>query len=247
MYSGSIIASLEAMQSRFEIEIAASQAAREEALRLRCIVYCHERGFEVPKGGMEWDDFDERSHHVLLRSRDTGIAIGTTRLVTPKSHSGWTRFPMQQATALPLLQMLPETTAEISRFAISKFLRAECSCPTLLLRLFLMRGIVRVSNLIGLTYWCALMEPSLLRLLQTNSVYFQPVGSIVEHHGLRQPTVARITTVLERIADEQPYLWAFLTDYGQSPCTAGETSLAPAFGASPLSAERARAISVPVA
>src|SRR3954454_1724840 len=39
----------------------------------------------------------------------------------------------------------------------------------------------------GLTHWCALMEPSLVRLLYATGVHFAPLGPMVDAYGRRQP------------------------------------------------------------
>jgi len=80
-----------------------------------------------------------------------------------------------------------------------------------MVRLGLMQGILRLSSELGLTHWCAVMEPVLLRLLQMNAIYFAPLGSLVEHHGYRQPAYAHSGTVLERIRSESRDVWDYIT------------------------------------
>jgi N-acyl amino acid synthase of PEP-CTERM/exosortase system len=83
------------------------------------------------------------------------------------------------------------------------------------MRLGLIQGLVRLSGESGTTHWCAVMERSLLRLLQSTAIYFQPIGPLVEHHGIRQPAAAPLSTLLRRVAAEQPEVWQFLTDAGR--------------------------------
>lgn len=82
------------------------------------------------------------------------------------------------------------------------------------MRIFLLRGIVAVSGRHDLTHWCAIMEGSMLRLLRATGIHFQPVGPAVEYHGTRQPTVGAIATVLGRMRNEKPEIWAFITGNG---------------------------------
>ena len=82
------------------------------------------------------------------------------------------------------------------------------------MRLFLMRGIVAVSGAHNLTHWCAIMEQSLLRLLRATAIHFEHVGPAVEYHGVRQPAVGAISTVLGRIRAEKPLVWSFITADG---------------------------------
>ena len=76
-------------------------------------------------------------------------------------------------------------------------------------------GVMRVSSELGLTHWCAAMELSLLRLLKGVSIHFEPVGPLVEYHGLRQPSVGVISEILARGKRERPELWDFVTDHGR--------------------------------
>jgi N-acyl amino acid synthase of PEP-CTERM/exosortase system len=80
-----------------------------------------------------------------------------------------------------------------------------------MVRLGLIHGIVRLSHEMGLTHWCAIMEPALLRLLQMNAIRFNPLGPTVEYHGIRQPTYGHIKTVLNRIRCEQCDVWNYIT------------------------------------
>jgi len=121
-------------------------------------------------------------------------------------------FPMTRACQPGLLRHLPlHRTGEISRFAISKQLRRSNLREHSLLRLALMQGIVRMSDALGLTHWCAIVEPFLLRLLQMNAIHFSPLGPVIEYHGPRQPTCGHIHTVLERIRREQWDVWNYIT------------------------------------
>ena len=90
----------------------------------------------------------------------------------------------------------------------------SCRAGTMV-RLGLMQGILRLSRELGLTHWCAIMEPMLLRLLQMSSIYFQPIGPLVEYHGLRQPAFLEIDAVLDRARFERPDAWNYVTLDGQ--------------------------------
>jgi N-acyl amino acid synthase of PEP-CTERM/exosortase system len=197
------------------IEIANSQSQLIEAQRLRHKVYVEERDFEPGVNGLEQDAFDASSSHVLIRNRLTGAVCGTVRLVLSRGAAGHKGFPMQRACERYVLAPLPAlATGEISRFALTRDRSGISAAGSAMMRLFLMRGIVQVSGLKSLTHWCAIMESSLIRLLRATAIHFQPVGPMVEHHGTRQPTVASIGTVLDRIRWEQPAVWSFLTANG---------------------------------
>jgi N-acyl-L-homoserine lactone synthetase len=121
---------------------------------------------------------------------------------------------MNRVCGPDLLRHLPSrTTGEISRFAISKRRRMGCGA-TALVRFGLMQGVLRISLDLGLTHWCAIMEPTLLRLLEASSVCFRSLGSPVEYHGRRQPAWLEIDDVLDQARDEQPEAWNYVTRSG---------------------------------
>jgi N-acyl-L-homoserine lactone synthetase len=186
-----------------------------EACRLRYQVYCVEQGFEPGENGIESDDFDQCAHHVLVSDRASGEIIGTVRIIPPSSLRSDRGFPMQRACPPGTLRNLPlRSTGEISRFAVSKQRVMSCR-TTAMVRLGLMQGIVRLSQELHLTHWCAIMEPSLLRLLRMTAIYFSPMGPLVEHHGIRQPSYGNVHTVLERLRREQPDIWDYVTLNGE--------------------------------
>ncbi len=200
----------------FEVAVADTQERLKAAYRLRHQVYCVERGyFAEDDGALETDQFDARAGHAVLTQRSTGRVVGTVRVVAPSLRGPTADLPMQKLCDPAVFRMLPMgSTGEISRFAISKDLRDAACAGNAMLRLGLMRGIVEVSNQMGLTHWCAVMEHTLLRLLRVSAIHFQPLGPAVEYHGLRQPTWGRISGVLGRIRHERPGVWDYITEGG---------------------------------
>jgi N-acyl-L-homoserine lactone synthetase len=208
-------AALNSAATQYDLVLARAPQDLDEVFRLRYQVYCLERGFEPAHNGRETDDFDHFARHALIRHRASRQVIGTVRLVAPALAETSACMPIEDVADSALLRRLPrDSTAEISRFALSKRFRAEGGLSDPLLRLFLMRGIVALSGELELTHWCALMEPCLLRLLRTTAIHFQPAGPVVEHHGLRQPSIGRIGDVLDRMEQEQPAIWDFVTEGG---------------------------------
>lgn len=215
MEPGCYSAAIAAVRHDFAIEFATTPQQQEDAFRLRHQVYCLERTFLTGKDGLESDEYDALSGHVLLRDRRTGQAIGTVRLV-PALGSFGVELPMERVTSLPRLRQLPrERLAEVSRFALSKCQRAASGTLGALLRLSLIRGIVQLSSEMSLSHWCALMEPKLLRLLQSSAIHFHHISGIVEHHGLRQPSCIGLAEMLDRVRCEKPAVWDFITDCGE--------------------------------
>ncbi|HMI97744.1 MAG TPA: PEP-CTERM/exosortase system-associated acyltransferase [Micropepsaceae bacterium] len=211
------------------------------ALRVRYQVYCIENRFENPADhaeALESDEFDSHAAHSLLVDRRTRDALGTVRLVLPLSDAPNDSFAIQRVSDHPLLKgsrRLPlHTAAEVSRFSLSREFgrraataRALCGeradadedvTPTHpsgpLMRLGLIQMLVRMSMQHGITHWLAVMEPKLLRMLAAMAIHFEPIGGIIEYHGLRQPCFCNIADVLRRVKRERPSFWNVLTDGG---------------------------------
>lgn len=196
-------------------EIAETIEQKIEGFRLRYQVYSLERGFEPGQNGLETDDHDCHSRHVLLRHTPTDKVIGTVRLVTLPVWDPAASLPMEQVCRPFRLAQLPRhQVAEVSRFALSKALRSLVGEQSNRARLELIRGIVLLSRRIGIRYWYALMEPKLLRLLQHSAIHFHQAGAVVEHHGTRQPSMVDLPEMLVRVRREQPDTWQFLTGEG---------------------------------
>lgn len=215
-----------AVREEFDVVVAHSPSLIRQSFRLRHQVYCVERGFLEASGDQECDDFDPHSRHVVLVSRDTRQVVGTVRMVLPSRPDPEDCFPLQRVCQSQLLDDIPlESTVEVSRFAISKELRS--GMPTGLMRLGLVQGLVRLSCELDITHWCAIMERSLLRLLRTSAIYFNPLGPLVDYHGPRQPCFSELGTLLDRVGRERPEIWEYLTLNGAfCPADTGARSLA---------------------
>lgn len=200
----------------FSIELADTAAQRREAFRVRHQVYCVERGYEACDDDIETDEFDANARHVLLRHRASGEVVGTVRLVMPRRRHLRDSFPMQRVCDPSAFDAVPlRTSAEISRFALSKNRRLGFDQAGGLMRLALVRGLVQVSDASGLTHWCAVMERSLLRLLRMTAIHLEPTGPLVEYHGMRQPATCDVDVMLGRVRSENAPVWNYLTQGGR--------------------------------
>lgn len=220
--------------SYFRTQAAQTPELIKTAQAIRYQVYCLERQFENADehvSGFETDVFDAAAVHNLVIHRPTGDAIGTARLI----------LPQLAPEGLPIEQLLAENglraddyfpvarAAEVSRFAISNSFRRrpgdnaatadaptrDRECRSAMPCLGLIQEVLRQSNELGLTHWAAVMEPKLLRMLALMGIHFTPVGPLVSHHGLRQPSYACIAEVLERLKRERPDHWMVVTDGGR--------------------------------
>jgi N-acyl amino acid synthase of PEP-CTERM/exosortase system len=207
------------------------------AYRLRYQVYCVENQFEDAVrflDGRETDEDDDRSVHTLLVHRQSDALAGTARLILPSLGDKRRQLPIQGALSSRnrrLFEHLPlERTAEISRFAVSKEFRRRqgedrhadtgfCHAPDwpasserrLLPRLTfgLIRGILGICLDYQVAELAAMMEPALIRILRRLGLHFEPIGGLVEHHGIRQPCVARLADLIERSREGFTLLWQY--------------------------------------
>lgn len=229
--------------SWFDARIASTDELRDDAFRLRYRVYCIENPFEDPSAnpdGREIDEFDRYSAHSLLIYRPSGLAAGTVRLVLPRKENLDGSFALQRVCSDPLLRdplRFPvERMAEVSRFCISKEFRrrwGDGSCvggehsegPEMSideerrilphLSLGLIETLVRMSVENGVSHWCAVMEPTLLRLLTRLGIHFDPIGPLIEYHGRRQPCYIPLERLLPRVQRERPDVWDVITRGGR--------------------------------
>jgi N-acyl amino acid synthase of PEP-CTERM/exosortase system len=161
--------------------------------------------------------------HAVLIHRSTARVVGCVRLILPGDDS---------AVDLPIRGLLTggdrdrfdrfdrKTTAEISRYAVSKEFRRRAGetlypdvnidltahdarrlVPHMSLGLF--RGIARLAADQGITHVCAVMAPALLRLLEQFGLRFERLGPPIEYHGVRQACIAAADELLAGLAHER--------------------------------------------
>ncbi len=230
---------LRKFRQRYDTLIADTAERIRLAQKIRYQVYCIENTFLSVDNldCVEADEFDSHSAHTLLVSRETGEALGTARLILPLAHAFERSFAVQRVldrNSLKTLASLPRhSTAEVSRFSISRQLRrlgsdgpgspqsdsvsANACGP--LMRLGLFRGLVHMSIIHGITHWCAVMEPTLLRMFTAMAIRPEPLGPMVDFHGLRQPCYLDLHEMLDTMARERPAMWEVMTEAGSFlPC-----------------------------
>jgi N-acyl amino acid synthase of PEP-CTERM/exosortase system len=131
--------------------------------------------------------------------------------------------------------------AEVSRFAVSKrliaragqvrtiptsggaeepgniFIREDVSqcLPHISLGLIAMLFVSSVQHQI--THWYAAMEPSLSRLLGASGVEFTPIGPVIDYHGKRQPMIANVRGLLDRIYHKRYEFFQLIERLGGVP------------------------------
>lgn len=187
----------------------------------------------------EQDEFDSRSLCCLIRRRKNGQFAGTTRLILPDVHHLEAKFPIETHCILerkindPLMRI---GLGEVSRFAISKdfkrsrgehvplavnsegwqqsdFLSERRVLPHITLGLI--AGLLRMSRENNIEVWWAVMEPSLIRLLQRYGIFFNPIGPFVNYRGTRLPSEIYLEEMLFEMQRSCFNTWDFVTNSGE--------------------------------
>ncbi|SCX82649.1 N-acyl amino acid synthase, PEP-CTERM/exosortase system-associated [Nitrosospira sp. Nl5] len=259
-----------AFNEYFEIIDARSPELLRDVFHLRYRVYCIEQrapGFDASNypTEMESDSYDRHSSHILLRHRPSGEFVGTARLILPDPLDPKKLFPTEQHTQFdPTLidtsRLSRQNTGEISRLVvIRRFSRRrdelfhaiengtsiEKWTPAKQRRfphpmLALAVGIIHMSVEHNITHWFSVMEPALNRLLGLYGLQLDPIGPIIDHHGLRQPYYVNLIEMLERMYKDYNQYWELVTDYGRvSPISSRHVS-GPGIGFSALSVKAER-------
>lgn len=220
--------------SHFAIVRATTPELLRKAYRLRYQVYCVENPFESPEEQIdqcETDKYDLRSEHTLLIHRRTGEVAGTSRVILPDKSEPLPIATLLQGADLRRFNDYPTArTAEISRFAVSKQFRRRCGeerCADVgfgenggvrevnerrlmpFITLGLLKGVFDVCRDYQITHLAAVMEPPLIRILRRLGLDFIPVGGLVEHHGRRQPCVARMVDLVQHSRESDTLLWQY--------------------------------------
>ena len=87
---------MSAFDDEYEIIMADTPELIEESYRLRYQVYCTERHFLEGEDGIETDEYDDHSHHILLVHRESRQAVGSARLIVGSVFRPTRSFPMQR-------------------------------------------------------------------------------------------------------------------------------------------------------
>jgi N-acyl amino acid synthase of PEP-CTERM/exosortase system len=224
----------------FQGKLANTPELLDEVHRIRYQVYCIENAYEDPAqnpSGLERDEYDEHSVHGLLVHAATNAPVGTVRLVMNRPGARRGSLPIHRVCRHPYLRdsgvLPPSTTAEFSRFAISKQFRrrveemvtsheivcesSQCEREPVVthMTIALIGVALRLAFAHGVTHLCAIMEPALLRLLTRFGIHFRPLGPQVAFHGWRQPCYTSLSSVLAGIELERPDVWEFVTEGGR--------------------------------
>jgi N-acyl amino acid synthase of PEP-CTERM/exosortase system len=208
----------------FRVQLVNDDVLRREAHRLRHQVYAIENAFEPPNSEeMERDAYDDRAPHALLYHRALEEPLGTVRLVLPDRNSISGSLPLHAVCPPRVLRDIdlpPQRTGEISRFALSKmrFQRLLQSSRhgagqddhrrvLSFACLGLITAVRQMARANGITHVAAVMKPALLRRLQALGLTFEQLYEPVDYHGLRTPCFTRIERLEAHVQRQRPDLW----------------------------------------
>lgn len=228
----------DAFHEFFELVDADSPALKNEVYRLRYRVFCEETSTFDAKhypDHLEKDEYDDHSIHILLRHRATGTYVGTVRLIRQDPKCPDKPFPIEKYSQIDSKQVkvndLPrQEIIEISRFAILKEYTKRRGISASMnqtgavterrrfpnIGLALVVGIMRACSVYNISHWLSVMEPTLNRLLSYYGSNLEPIGPLVEYHGMRRPYHVPLREVLDRMYKNHRNVWELMTDYGNT-------------------------------
>ena len=206
---------LDVFNKYFDMIQADSDELKNEVYKLRYQVYCIEQadktGFKLPEGlpeGMEFDEYDAHSSHYLIRHRQLGHYMATTRLILPDRHNPEKLFPVEIHSQIDNFEALKHISrkhlAEVSRFCISKDFRRRINesqtvtgfDPDFETENLFTQHVRRIPHIalgliacsIKMSYendihdWYALMEPALIRVFSSMGVHFIGIGPVINYY-----------------------------------------------------------------
>lgn len=234
----------EAFQEYFELTPATTEELRNKCFHLRYEVICEEfctPGYESWKypDRREIDEYDKISIHYLLIHKPSSSIAGTVRLILSNSDCPDFVFPaetvaqrFQRATG-PYHTVPRSNIGEISRLILARRFRQRkgehefpfgtdrmMSSFTMERRRFphpvlgLIAALFRLAYEYNITYWYAIMEPALNRLLRHFSLQLTPISPVITYYGRRQAHFESVDYILRRAHNKNPQIFNFLTNKG---------------------------------
>lgn len=234
----------QAFNQYFEMIPAQSQELKETTYRLRFQVYTMETGHLNVKdfpNGMEIDEYDDQSEHFLIRHKESGLYVATTRLILPLKSDPDRQFSVEKHSLIEnpdLLAGIPRIRiAEVSRFCVSQQFKRRAgelnslagisddilahvqahtnqrsALPNFVLPLI--ACLIRMSMHHEITHWYAFMEPALARMLRGFGINSVPIGPLVDFYGKRRPYLIVIAELLQGVKEHDESIWNLLTNFG---------------------------------
>ncbi len=239
---------LNEFQQHFELVKASSPRLLGEVYWLRKQVFEIENQYESHRSAVDEspiDPYEHRSVSCLLNHRRTGHAAATVRLVLPATADKNYWFPAEDLFENQLLQSgfeIPEnyreTTAELSRLAVSKRFRnrpgeAQVSHGMVMnhplestpsenqrrshpfIILGLLRGAIQLSKENGIKHWLVGMDTPFIRALRYFGMDFYRICQPIEHLGSQRVLCWNdLDQILTGVKKIRPDVFRFLNSDG---------------------------------
>jgi len=180
---------------RYQILIANTDTLRKDVYRLRHQVFCEKLGYEMDNhDGLESDEFDSDSLHVLLRERISEIPVGCFRLVMPQRTGRiWLPFdlygvPHVDRSLFNWNHVNHARSVEVSRLALqtpSKLSLLSKGESTQYLATALFYGVTAMIVRLNVENVFMVIEPCLGRLTSRFGIKLDQISPAFEYYGQR--------------------------------------------------------------
>lgn len=205
----------------FSIERAVTSGTRDEGFRIRHTVYCEELAFEpVRPDRRERDEYDDHAEHILIRTVQTGLAVGCARVIVPATEDY--TLPVERSVEWkaqrPLLDLHGRARiAELSRLAVVPQFRRRAGeqgrpialsdadfgtamqprFPHIPVGLYL--GALAVAHERSIAALVVLTEPRLASHFGRLGVRLEQLGAPVEFHRWRAPYIMQVREIVDAL------------------------------------------------
>lgn len=217
----------------------------EACFKLRYLVYCAENGFQKYRHTerLEYDSYDKRAVHFLLRHNESGKNAGTVRILLPDAQNPGKNFPLQEICDHPLLQSGKklQNICQISRLCMHPDFRRRENDGKILpaydeqedltatkdgnLVFIRRRTPYAPLGLLGAAFEIALqnrimncmmlVEAEQLPHFIKMGIPYSPLGSEIRNNGIQQPILFNIKNILDTMVLENPQSWDIISDMGR--------------------------------
>ena len=223
----------------FKVELAESEAQKEQVYQIRYRVYCEEFKYESVDHFVdqrEIDDYDQYSRHCLITHLQTGRPAGCVRLVPAIDVREKEPLPLEKFCGPSLdqqfidnLKLGRHTVCEISRLAVDGAFRRRTG--ETLTRFGEIKGLefspqeqrtfssiavacffaaTVLTELDERTNVFAMMEPFLPRMMHRSGIDFQRVGKDIDYHGIRAPYFITTQAVISNMHPDLRELYQWI-------------------------------------
>jgi N-acyl amino acid synthase of PEP-CTERM/exosortase system len=181
----------------FSVQIANTNDAQKAVYRLRYQVYCLESQFEDPNNypdAMEKDHFDQQAIHILVTHTDSGMSVGTLRLIFARNNQQPFHFEQLSHQCFSHIHKKPRSHyVELSRLAVPQAFRNNKANSInanedgeLLALMLICNTCMVITRALNIEV-VALLETRLAILLRRNGIGINKIGDVINHNGYRAP------------------------------------------------------------